>query len=94
MFDFLKYAYLRPAMKLYARQFGGFPLTSASWIHEKQILENALVGKWSPGLGIFIDNHILYPLIYHMKGWNCIEKGWLRFLQTFDEDLFRKILSW
>ncbi|XP_023325404.1 uncharacterized protein LOC111699075 [Eurytemora carolleeae] len=36
----------RPAMKLYARQFGGFPLTSASWIHEKQILENALVGKY------------------------------------------------
>ena len=45
MFDFLKYAYLRPAMKLYARQFGGFPLISASWIQEKQVLENALVGK-------------------------------------------------
>ena len=33
-------------MKVYARQFGGFPLTSATWIQEKQVLENLLAGKF------------------------------------------------
>ena len=33
-------------MKVYSRQFGGFPLTSATWIQEKQVLENLLAGKF------------------------------------------------
>ena len=40
-----KFPMFRPTMRVYARRFGGFPLTAEAWEAERKQLETDLVGK-------------------------------------------------